>query len=92
MANSYRPNLAATGAWLRSDGDLRGGCQSAADVIETAAKAVAPVRTGHYLAAIHTEDGTGWDGRVAVDVVAGAEYSIIVEQRHHVLKRAAGAA
>lgn len=89
MAGDYKPDRAATGAWLRRDGDLRGACQGRADAILAVAKAIAPVRTGHYKAMLHTAHGRGWDGRVAVDVIAPVPYASAVEYRHHVLLRAA---
>lgn len=85
----YKPNYAEVGRWLRSDRNLRGACHSEAGTIMMKAKAIAPVRTGAYRASIHLRDGRGWDGRVAIDVVAPMEYSTVVEKRRHVLLIAA---
>lgn len=88
---TYRPNDGNVRRWLASDGDLRQALTSRADTIAAAARALAPVDTGRYKASVHTSNGQAWDGRMSVDVVAGAPYSGIVELRQHVLKRAAGA-
>lgn len=91
----YRANFAATGVWLRSDGDLRGAVNAAADRVADRARVLAPVRTGRYKASIRVDNGRGWDGRVAADVTATVPYSAALEfgtarsRPRRVLRRAA---
>lgn len=99
MVATYRANIAETGAWLRSSGDLSAAVRVEAERIADVARAIAPVRTGRYKASIHVEAGRGWDGRVAADVIASVPYSAAVEfgnahthgRGQHVLRRASGA-
>jgi hypothetical protein len=85
---TYKGDYGAVGRWLRSSGKLRGACRARGNQIVSTARVIAPVRSGHYKATLHVRDSRGWDGRVAVDVVAPVPYATAVEHRHHVLARA----
>lgn len=85
MANKVRLDRAGMRALL-NDAGVRADLERRMGRVEAAAKASAPVATGAYMASIHTESRT--TDRVAVRVVAGVDYSLMVEANTGNLARA----
>lgn len=84
----YRPDHAGMGLYLHGPeayGVVADAARAGADYV----RATAPRKTGRYAASVGVQHSTGYDGRVAADVVADVEYADEVERRTHVLRRAA---
>lgn len=84
----YQADYAGMAAWLRSR-EAYGAVHEAAERGAAYASATAPRRTGRYASEIDVQSALGWDGRVAADIVAEADYSAEVERDHHTLRAAA---
>jgi hypothetical protein len=74
----YRPDRRATGVWLRTDPQLRRITHDVADRIVAAARGIAPVDDGEYLAGLRAVDAPVPD-RVGAAAEATAGHSAAVE-------------
>lgn len=91
MAKRVRVKLNSPGVKaLLNDKGVAEFLRSRAERVESAAEASAPVDTGTYRAAIHTEEVR--TDRVTVRVVADADHALLVESRTGNLAKALDAA